>query len=261
MKFEDIIYEVKEGIAKITINRPEKHNIFRSKTLDEMIAAFEMVENDKTVGVVILTGAGERAFCAGGDMSEMGKLNPTIGREFLGKCLKLSETMRGISKPIIAAVNGYCLGGGNELNLFCDLTIASEKAIFGQTGPSVGSAPIWGGTQILPRVVGEKKAREMAFLCQRYSATEAEKMGLCNKVVPPEKLMKEAESWAKRILEMSPQSIKLTRTSFNFAIDALYPSFTHGRELLALAYGSDELTEGMDAFLEKRKPDFKKFRK
>jgi dihydroxynaphthoic acid synthetase len=261
MDFEDIIYETKDGIAKITINRPARHNAFRSLTLDELTAAFEMAEEDPAIGVVILTGAGDRAFCAGGDISEMGELDPTVGRKFLGKCLKLSNTMRSLSKPIIAAINGYCLGGGHEINAMCDLSIASDKAVFGQTGPSVGSAPIWGGTQLLPRLIGEKKAREMAFLCNRYSAEEAEKMGLVNKVVPPEELMDAAEEWANRILEMSPQSIKLTRTSMNFASDLLYPSFMHGREMLALIYGSEELAEGMKSFDEKRKPDFRKFRK
>ena len=261
MDFEDIIYESRDGIATITINRPKRHNAFRSRTLDELTAAFEAAEEDTTVGVVIFTGAGDRAFCAGGDISEMGALDPQVGRKFLGKCLKLSTAMRSLSKPIIAAVNGYCLGGGHELNAMCDLTIASENAVFGQTGPSVGSVPIWGGTQMLPRLVGEKKARELAFLCYRYPAEEAERMGLCNKVVPPEELMGAAEEWANRILDMSPQSIKLTRTSMNFESDLLYASFTHGREMLALVYGSEELTEGMTAFDEKRKPDFRKFRK
>ena len=261
MDFKDVIYEVKGGIAKITINRPERHNAFRSQTLDELTLAFEAAEEDGTVGVIILTGAGDRAFCAGGDISEMGALDPQVGRKFLGKCLKLSNTMRSLSKPIIAAVNGYCLGGGHELNAMCDLSIASENAEFGQTGPSVGSAPVWGGTQMLPRLVGEKKARELAFLCYRYSAEEACKMGLCNKVVPREKLMDAAEEWANRILDMSPQSIKITRTSMNFESDLLYSSFTHGREMLALIYGSEELTEGMSSFEEKRKPDFRRFRK
>ncbi|MDD5748757.1 MAG: enoyl-CoA hydratase-related protein [Actinomycetota bacterium] len=261
MEYEDIIYEASDGIATITINRPEKQNSFRSKTLEELTNAFEAAEDDSSVGVVIITGAGDRSFCAGGDISEMGKLNPEVGRKFLGKCLKLSSTMRSLSKPVIAAVNGYCLGGGNEINLHCDLTIASEKATFGQTGPSVGSVPIWGGTQMLPRTVGEKKAREMVFLCQRYTAEEAVEMGLANKVVSHDRLMETAVEWANRILEMSPQSIKLTKTSINFESDLLYSSFTHGREMLALVYGSDELTEGMKSFEEKRKPDFRKFGK
>lgn len=261
MAYEDILFELKDGVAWITINRPKQYNAFRSKTLDELTAALEAVEDTPAAGVVALTGAGDKAFCSGGDISEMGKLTPAVGRSFLTRCMRLSTTMRGISKPIIAAVNGYCLGGGNEINLLCDLTIASETAQFGQTGPSVGSAPIWGGTQLLPRVVGEKKAREMIFLCRRYSAAEAEKMGLVNKVVPADKLVEETDAWARRILEMSPQAIKIARTSMNFDTDLAYASFIHGREMLALAYGSPEFTEGMDAFMEKRKPDFGKFRK
>ncbi|MFH1538759.1 MAG: enoyl-CoA hydratase-related protein [bacterium] len=261
MAYEDILFEPKEGIAWVTINRPKLYNAFRSKTLDELTDAFETVEADASLGVAVLTGSGDKAFCSGGDISEMGQLNPTVGRTFLSRCLKLSTTMRGISKPIIAAVNGYCLGGGNEINALCDLTIASDRAVFGQTGPSVGSAPIWAGTQLLPRIIGEKKAREMAFLCQRYPAEEAERMGLANKVVPHDKLMEEAGAWANRILDMSPQAIKITRTSMNFESDIAYASFMHGREMLALVYGSPELTEGMNAFLEKRKPDFRKFRR
>jgi 1,4-dihydroxy-2-naphthoyl-CoA synthase len=158
-------------------------------------------------------------------------------------------------------VNGYCLGGGNELNVLCDITIASETAVFGQVGPTVGSSPIWWGIQLLPRIVGEKKAREMVFLCQRYNAQEAEKMGLCNKVVPADKLMAEAEAWAKRVLQMSPQAIKIARASFNHAVDLLMASSYSGSEMLGLVYGSAELNEGMNSFLEKRKPDFSKFRR
>lgn len=261
MNYEDILYEAKEGIAKIVINRPKVYNAFRGKTLEELIQAFERAEADETVGVVIFTGAGEKAFCSGGDISVMGKLTPSIGRAWLGKCLQLSNVMRRLSKPIIAAVNGYCLGGGNELNVLCDMTLASETAVFGQVGPTVGSSPIWWGIQMLPRIVGEKKAREMVFLCPRYSAHEAEKMGLCNKVVPPDKLMEEAEAWAKRVLEMSPQAIKIARASFNHALDLLQVSSHAGTEMLALVYGSPELSEGMTAFLEKRKPAFHTFRR
>lgn len=261
MGYQDILYEVKEGIAKIVINRPKVYNAFRVKTVEELIDAFERAEADETVGVLIFTGAGEKAFCSGGDISVMGRLTPSVGRGWLGKCLKLSNTMRWLGKPIIAAVNGYCLGGGNELNVLCDITIASETAVFGQVGPTVGSSPIWWGIQLLPRVVGEKKAREMVFLCQRYNAREAEKMGLCNKVVPADKLMEEAESWARRILEMSPQAIKIARASFNHALDLLMASSYAGSEMLGLVYGSGELSEGMNAFLEKRKPNFSQFRK
>lgn len=254
MDFEDIIYEKKDGVATITINRPKALNAFRSKTLDEMTAAFEDAEEDEDVRVVVLTGAGDRAFCSGGDVTEMGKLTPAIGRKFLGKCLKLSTTMRNLSKPIIARINGYCLGGGNELNMFCDLAIASEKAILGQVGPKVGSVPVWGGCQMLPRVVGEKRAREIIFLCRRYTAKEAEAMGWVNRAVPPEELDAEVAKWCEEIKALSPQSIKLSKISFNFESDLLYPSFVHGRDMLALIYGSYELTEGMQAFQDKRKP-------
>ncbi len=257
LEFEDIIYEKKNGVARITINRPQALNAFRSKTLDEMTAAFEDAEEDEDIRVVVLTGAGDRAFCSGGDISEMGKLTPAVGRKFLGKCLKLSTTMRNLSKPIIARINGYCLGGGNELNMFCDLSIASEKAVLGQVGPRVGSVPIWGGTQMLPRVVGEKKAREMIFLCRRYTAKEAEAMGLVNKVVPHEQLDAEVDKWCEEIKSLSPQSLKLSKISLNFGSDLLYPSFVHGRDMLALIYGSYELTEGMEAFMQKRKPVWK----
>ncbi len=261
MEFEDITYEKKDGVARIMINRPKVFNAFRSKTLDELAFAFDDASNDDSIGVVVLTGAGEKAFCAGGDISEMGELSPSAGRKFLGKCLKVSTAIRNCSKPVIAMVRGYCLGGGHEIHLMCDITIAAENAQFGQTGPSVGSVPIWGGTQMLPRVVGEKKAREIIFLCRRYSAREAAEMGLVNKVVPADKLEEETAEWCTRILEMSPQSLSAAKVSLNFESDLLYPSFVHGAEMLRLIYGTEEIKEGMNAFLEKRRPEFKKFRK
>jgi dihydroxynaphthoic acid synthetase len=261
MQFEDIVYEKKDGIARIVINRPKVLNAFRSKTLEELALAFDEASNDDTVGVVVFTGAGEKAFCAGGDISEMGELSPSAGRTFLGKCLKLSTAIRNCSKPVIAMVRGYCLGGGHEIHLMCDITLAAENAQFGQTGPTVGSVPIWGGTQMLPRVVGEKKAREIIFLCKRYSAKEAEEMGLVNKAVPDEKLEEETMAWCKRILEMSPMSLSVAKVSLNFETDLMYASFVHGAEMLRLVYGTQEIKEGMNAFLEKRKPDFSKFRK
>lgn len=261
MQYEDILYEKKEGIARITINRPKVLNSFRSKTLDELATALEDASNDATVGVVVLTGAGEKAFCAGGDISEMGELNPRAGRIFLKKCIRVSTAIRNCSKPVIAMVRGYCLGGGHEIHLMCDITLAAKSAQFGQTGPTVGSVPIWGGTQMLPRIVGEKKAREIIFLCKRYSADEAEAMGLINKSVPDDKLEEETLAWCKRILEMSPQALDIAKVSLNFETDLMYASFMHGTQMLSLAYGLDEIKEGMTAFLEKRKPDFNKFRK
>jgi dihydroxynaphthoic acid synthetase len=261
MQFEDILWDKREGAARITINRPKVLNSFRSKTLDELAAALEDAHLDPSVGVVVLTGAGEKAFCAGGDISEMGDLTPAAGQKFLGKCLRVSTAIRNCSKPVIAMVRGYCLGGGHELHLMCDLTLAGESAQFGQTGPTVGSVPIWGGTQMLPRIVGEKKAREFIFLCKRYSAKQAEEMGLVNKVVPDDKLEEETNAWCKRILEMSPQALNIAKVSLNFETDLMYASFVHGTQMLSLAYGTEEIKEGMKAFLEKRKPDFGKFRK
>jgi 1,4-dihydroxy-2-naphthoyl-CoA synthase len=164
-------------------------------------------------------------------------------------------------KPVICAVDGYCLGGGNEINIVCDLKIATENSVFGQVGPRVGSVPVLGGTQILPRILGEKKARELVFLCFQYSAKEALDMGLINKVVPKEDFEKEVKAWCERILELSPQALKVAKLSFNFEGDKLFPSYTHAIEILSQIYETEEFKEGMSAFLEKRKPNFSKFRK
>lgn len=169
--------------------------------------------------------------------------------------------MRNLRIPLIAAVNGYCIGGGNELNVFCDLTIASDRAKFGQAGPRVGACPVWGGTQLLPRIVGEKKAREMIYLCRLYDAHEAERMGLVNAVVPHDQLYAEVERWCRELLDKSPQSLRLAKLSLNFESDLLYPSFVHGGALLEHLWGSEQVCEGMTAFQEKRSPDFRRFRR
>ncbi|UCD84535.1 MAG: enoyl-CoA hydratase/isomerase family protein [Deltaproteobacteria bacterium] len=261
MSYEDIIYEQEEGVARITINRAKTFNSFRSQTLDEMHGALEDASGDRSVGVIVISGAGGKAFCSGGDVSEMRDLTPETGRVFLLKFLNFLQLVRWAPKPVIAAVNGYCLGGGNEINMVCDMTIATERSVFGQVGPTVGSIPVLAGTQYLPRNVGDKKAKEIIFLCQRYPAAEAQEMGWINKVVPDDKFEEEVHAWCARILEMSPQSLRIAKLSLNFEGDQLYPSFTHGIEMLASTYESEELKEGMSAFLEKRKPDFQKFRK
>ena len=261
MAYEDILYEKKDGVARITINRVKTFNSFRAQTLAEMSEALKDASTDKTVGVIVLSGAGGKAFCSGGDIAEMRDLNMETGRAFLYRFLGIFLQIRSAPKPVIAAVNGYCLGGGNELNMVCDLTIASEKSVFGQVGPTVGSIPVLAATQHLPRNVGDKKAKEIIFLCHRYTAEEAREMGWINKVVPDDKFEEEVQAWCDRILEMSPQSLRVAKLSLNFEGDQLYPSFTHGIEMLAATYGSEELTEGMTAFLEKRKPDFNQFRK
>jgi 1,4-dihydroxy-2-naphthoyl-CoA synthase len=191
----------------------------------------------------------------------MRALTPHTGRIFVSKLFRMFAIIRSAPKPVIAAVDGYCLGGGNEINLVCDLSRATERSKFGQVGPTVGSTPVLAGTQMLPRLVGDKKAKEIIFLCNRYSAREAAEMGWINKVVPDGELEKETDAMCGRILEMSPQSIRISKISMNYESDLLYASYMHGIEMLAATYGSDELVEGMSAFLEKRKPDFNKFRK
>jgi dihydroxynaphthoic acid synthetase len=258
--YEDILYEKRENQAHITINRAEVFNSFRTQTLEELLDAFQAAGDSKSVGVIVLSGAGGKAFCSGGDIKEMKQLTPHTGRIFVTKLFHLFRAIRSAPQPVIAAVDGYCLGGGNEINMVCDLTIATERSVFGQVGPTVGSTPVLAGTQLLPRCVGDKKAKEIVFLCERFPAAEAERMGWINKVVPNGALEQAVDQWCARILSMSPQSLRISKISLNFESDNLLPSYTHGIEMLASTYGSEELREGMDAFLEKRKPDFNRFR-
>ncbi|HOO56291.1 MAG TPA: enoyl-CoA hydratase-related protein [bacterium] len=261
MPYEDIMFVKSSGVAKITINRPDTFNSFRTLTLQEMKEAVGDAAGDGEIGVIVITGAGGKAFCAGGDINEMRDLNPDDGRAFLKILLGLFMEIRSAPKPVITSIDGYCLGGGNEINLVCDMTIATERSVFGQVGPTVGSIPVLAGTQMLPRLVGDKKAKEIIFLCERYSARQAMEMGWINKVVNDGELEKETSAWCDRILAMSPQSLRIAKVSLNYESDHLYSSFMHGIEMLSGTYGSDELVEGMSAFLEKRKPDFGKFRK
>nr|MBC7245479.1 enoyl-CoA hydratase/isomerase family protein [Chloroflexota bacterium] len=260
MSYTDILYEKSEGIATITINRPQVLNAFRTQTILEMTQALEDASADRSIGVIVITGAGERAFCVGGDITEMRDLTPNSGRLFLRRFTDLLWRIRQAPMPVIAAVRGYCLGGGNEINVACDLTLAAASAIFGQVGPTVGSAPIFGGTQFLPGLVGEKRAREIIFLCQRYSAVEAERLGWCNKVVPDAQFEAELKAWTDRILELSPQALRVSKLALNYASDWQYGSFNLAIEMLSAIYGTEEFHEGMTAFLEKRKPDFSRFR-
>lgn len=260
-KYQDIIYEKKDGVARVTINRPEVYNAFRDLTIDEMIDAFENANADESVGVIVLSGAGGKAFSTGGDVKWEGEFNPAKGRALFRRIMKLAHAIRNNGKPVIAAVDGYCVGGGNELNLLCDLTIATERSQFGQAGPRMGSVPVWYGTQMLPRVLGEKRAREMVFLCHLYSAREAYEMGLVNKVVPNDRLEEAVAEWCQELLEKSPQALRIAKVSLNFESDLLYPSVVHGFQMLSMAHGTEEFQEGCNAFLEKRKPDFNRFRK
>ncbi|MFQ5894786.1 MAG: enoyl-CoA hydratase-related protein [Nitrospinota bacterium] len=259
MEYEDILFEVRDGAAWVTINRPEKLNAFRQKTLYELIDAFERVDADPAVGVAVLRGAGERAFSSGGEIQAMRDLEFATGHVWNNLMIRIAHTIRNCGKPAIAAVRGWCMGGGNELQLFCDLCMATEDAIFGQTGARVGACPVMGATQYLPHLIGQRKAREMIFLCERYTAREALEMGLINKVVPNDKLEEEVEKWCRRILSLCPLTLRYTKTSLNFEGDQLYASWLHGSELLNVIWNSEQCKEGMNAFLEKREPDFSRF--
>jgi 2-ketocyclohexanecarboxyl-CoA hydrolase len=257
MAFEDILYTKEDGVATITINRPNVLNAFRGQTVSDMVEAFNDAWHDRSIGVVILTGVGERAFSTGGDQSVRG----TKGYQGGMNVADLHSVIRDIPKPVIAAVNGWAIGGGHVLHIICDLSIAADTARFGQVGPRVGSVDPGFGTAYLTRLVGEKKAREIWYLCRQYNAQEALEMGLVNKVVPAAKLMDEARAWAREMLAMSPTAIKIAKASFNADTDHIHGIGALGGAALSLYYGTEEAMEGRNAFMERRKPDFGKYRK
>lgn len=255
--YTDIRTETTDGIAWITIDRPDVLNAFRARTVDELIHAFRAAWHDPGVGVVVLTGAGERAFSSGGDQSERGNEGygggAGIGLDVHG----LHGVIRAIPKPVIAMVNGYAIGGGHVLHVLCDLSIAADTARFGQVGPRVGSVDPGFGTAYLARVVGEKKAREMWYLCRQYTAAEALAMGLVNAVVPAAALRAETERWARELLEKSPTALKLAKQSFNADTEHIAGITELGFAALELYYQTPEADEGRRAFLERRKPNFR----
>ena len=260
--FGDILYTVRGGVARITINRPERLNAFRARTVDELIAAFRDAWQDRRVGVVVLAGAGDRAFCVGGDQKERDAGGCSAGT---GAGIGLDvETLYGIvasiPKPVIAAVQGYAIGGGHVLHLVCDMTIASEQATFGQVGPRVGSFDAGFGTVFLARVVGHKKARELWYLCERYSASEAQAMGLVNRVVPAGELAGAVDAWCERILDASPTALRMLKASFNTDVMQVAGVAQMSLSALELYYRTDEAEEGRRAFAERRPPDFRRFR-
>ena len=258
MEYQDILYQEKEGIATLTINRPEVYNAFRAQTCDEMIHAFGRAGNSKEIGVVVLTGAGDKAFCTGGDQSSHD--GGYGGRGVIGLPIEeLQSIIRDINLPVIARVNGYAIGGGNVLVTLCDLAIASDRAQFGQVGPKVGSVDPGFGTALLARVVGEKKAREIWYLCRRYKAQEALAMGLVNAVVPHEELDGEVRKWCEEILEKSPTAIAIAKRSFNTDTETIRGTSSFAMQALKLYYDTDESKEGGNAFREKRKPEFRKY--
>ncbi len=258
MTYEDILFDSKDGVARITINRPEKMNAFRGKTCEELIHAFNRAGWDNSVGVIVLGGTGDKAFCTGGDQSaHEGQYDGSRG--IIGMPVEeMQSVIRDVPKPVIARVQGYAIGGGNVLATICDLTIASEKAVFGQVGPKVGSVDPGFGTAYLARVVGEKKAREIWYLCRRYPAKEALSFGLVNVVVPHEELDAEIDRWCAEILERSPTAIAIAKRSFNADSDNIRGIAAMGMQTLKLYYETDESHEGVNAFMEKRKPDFRR---
>lgn len=259
-KYTDILYEVKDQVAWITINREKVLNAFREQTLDEMIDALKSTREDPTIVCAVVTGKGNKSFSAGGDFYAMKRLNFTNAYMWNDRMLGLAMTIRGLPIPVIAMVNGWCMGGGHELALWCDLVIASENAVLGQTGAKVGACPTVGATQYIPRIIGERLAREMIFCARRFGAKEAVEVGLINKCVPQKDLLKETLKWCETMKGHSALTIRMTKKSLNFESDNLYASWQHGMELLAHVWGSPEANEGMDAFLAGRKPNFQKFR-
>lgn len=258
--FDDITYDVEDSTAIVTIDRPERYNAFTAHTVEELIAAFRSAWADRQVRCVILTGAGDKAFCSGGDVkqrAETGDYGPSESGMF--EIGYLHRLIRDIPKPVIAAVNGLAIGGGHVLHVLCDVTIASETARFGQAGPRVGSFDAGFGTAYLARVVGEKKAREIWYWCRQYDAQEALQMGLVNKVVPPEQLLDEAKAWAAEIAAMSPTAIRFVKQSFNADTDHHAGLSNLSMSALDLYSVSPEGMEGANAFAEKRPPEFDRY--
>lgn len=261
-EFEDILFDFYGGIARITINRPRWRNAFTPTTTAEMGEAMRLCREMPEVRVVVLTGAGDKAFCSGGDQNVKGR-GGYIDKDGVPRLtvLDVQRQIRSIPKPVIAAVNGFAIGGGHVLHVVCDLTIASDNAIFGQTGPRVGSFDAGFGASYLARVVGQKKAREIWFLCRKYNAREALDMGLVNKVVPLEKLEDEYVAWAEEMMQLSPLALRMIKAGLNAELDGQAGIQELAGDATMLYYLTDEAQEGKNAFLEKRKPDFDRFPK
>lgn len=255
-QFEDLIYDERDGVATITVNRPERMNAWREQTYFEMIEALTKAGWDRSISVVVLAGAGGKAFGVGGDTGD--KKSERQGQGIIGVPIEMVHTLiRDIPKPVIAKVDGFAIGGGNVLATICDFTIASDRSVFGQVGPKVGSVDPGFGTAYLAQVIGEKKARELWYLCRRYSAEEALQMGLVNRVVPADELDAEVDAWCQELLERSPTAIAIAKKSFNAATEDLRGIAQLGFQSVAFYYDTEEAKEGGNAFREKRKPDFR----
>lgn len=261
-EYEEIKFDFFEGIARITINRPRYRNAFTPDTILEMMDAMRFCREQDEVGVVVITGEGDKAFCSGGDQN-VKSVGGYVGKDGVPRLnvLDLQKMIRSLPKPVVAMVNGYAIGGGHVLHVVCDLSIASENAIFGQTGPKVGSFDGGFGSSYLARIVGQKKAREIWFLCRQYSAQEALEMGLVNKVVPFDQLEDEVVDWCKTMMEHSPLALRMLKVSMNAELDGQTGIQELAGNATLLYYLTEEAQEGKHAFLEKRKPDFSKFPK
>ncbi len=261
-EYEEILFDFFEGIGRITINRPRYYNAFTPTTTTEMSDALRICREDQRISVVVFTGAGDKAFCSGGDQNVKGK-GGYIGKDGVPRLnvLDVQKQIRSLPKPVIAMVNGYAIGGGHVLHVVCDLTIASENAIFGQTGPKVGSFDAGFGSSYLASIVGQKKAREIWFMCRQYSAHEAEAMGLVNKVVPLADLEDEVVSWAKTMMQRSPMALRMIKLGMNADLDGQAGLQEFAGNATLLYYLTEEAQEGKHAFLEKRDPDFHQYPK
>lgn len=260
--YEDILFDFYNGIARITINRERYRNAFTPTTTAEMSDALKICREESSISVIVITGAGDKAFCSGGDQNVKGR-GGYIDKAGVPRLsvLDVQKQIRSIPKPVIAAVNGFAIGGGHVLHVVCDLTIASENAIFGQTGPRVGSFDAGFGSSYLARVVGQKKAREIWFLCRKYDAQEALDMGLVNKVVPLDKLEDEYVAWSEEMMQLSPLALRMIKAGLNAELDGQAGIQELAGDATMLYYMTDEAQEGKEAFLEKRKPDFSKYPK
>ena len=261
-KYEDILFDYYKGIARITINRERFRNAFTPTTTSEISDALRVCREDTDICVVVITGAGDKAFCSGGDQNVKG-YGGYIGKDGVARLniLDVQKQIRSLPKPVIAAVNGYAIGGGHVLHVVCDITIASENARFGQTGPRVGSFDAGFGSSYLARIVGQKKAREIWFLCRQYNAQEALEMGLVNKVVPFEQLENEYVQWAEEMMQLSPLALRMIKAGLNAELDGQTGIQELAGDATMLYYMTEESQEGKQAFLEKRKPDFRKYPK
>ena len=258
MTYETLLYEKADGIAKVTLNRPEALNALNSTVYNELYDVFESIENDDEVRVVIITGSGEKAFAAGSDVAEMANMDPIAAQKFMATIRKASDRIYNLTKPVIAAISGYALGGGCELAMCCDLRLASEKARFGQPEINLGLIPGASGTQRLPRLIGVAKAKEMIYLGDMIDAATALNLGLVNKVVPPESLMDEAMEWAKKLASKSSPVLAMAKMAINTGIDTdINSGLNMEARCDALCFATEDQKEGMKAFLEKRKAEFK----